>query len=390
MIDYSKNNNKRKNNLTPFYALAIIAAIAAIVFLLCSCTSNDDTEMESASEAETDEAERYSADESNIKINPNIAAYLQREFIWEMGSKKPIPADFFKPESLGTAESLDEETVSRFFFATPLTDEMLQKKGKYLVKIDCCGIVLDARLAVTDTTPPVINVPLRTEYEIGDTILYKKDVEVIDNSGEELNLMVDSSEVKSNMAGTYKVYYSVVDGSGNIGKAETEIVIKKAHIPDKEEVDALADELLGNILKITDGMTPLEQAKAIFDWCHDNIRYMADAEKGSLVQGAYDGLHYNAGDCYTYFATAAYLMDRCGIENLSVSRKSDVATHYWSLVNLGDGWYHFDCSPHRNGYKCFMQTDSQVKEYATRNEQNADYFTFDEPGMPDRAEAAIY
>lgn len=388
MVNYNLNDVKRKNNLKTFCAVIGVAGIAIIMFLIHFRMPNGGAEMETVSEAETDEAAQREADENHVKINPNLAAYLLKELVWEMGSRKPVPADFFKPEALGAVDSLDDETVSRFFFAAPLADEMLCTKGKYLVKIDCCGIVLDARLAVTDTTPPVINVPARMEYEIGDTILYKKDVEVIDNSGENLKLMVESSEVKNNMAGTYKVYYSAIDSSGNIGKAESEIVIKKAHIPDKEETDALADRLLGSIL--TDGMTPVEWTKAIFDWCHDNIRYMADADKSSLMQGAYDGLYYKAGDCYTYFATAAYLMNRCGIENLSVSRKMDNATHYWSLVNLGDGWYHFDCSPHMNGYKCFMQTDLQVKEYAQKNEREAGYFTFDEPDMPDRAEAAIY
>lgn len=383
------NDNQKnvKKFLKLFCALAAAAGFAAMMFLLHFRAPDGGAEMEAVSGAEADEEEQYSAEETDVKINPNLAAHLRRELIWEMGDRKPVPADFFKPEALGTAESLDEETVSRFFFAAPLTDEMLRTKGKYLVKIDCCGIVLNAHLAVTDTTPPVVRVPARTEYEIGDTILYKKDAEVTDNSGEDITLTVDPSEVKSNMAGTYKVYYSAMDSAGNIGTAETEIVIKKEHVPDKEETDMLADGILDAILE--DGMMQLERAKAIFDWCHDNIRYTADADKSSLLQGAYDGMHYKAGDCYTYFATATYLMDRCGIDNLSVSRKSDSATHYWSLVNLGDGWYHFDCSPHKSGYRCFMQTDLQVEEYAKKNELKADYFMFDEPGMPDRAEMVI-
>jgi len=146
----------------------------------------------------------------------------------------------------------------------------------------------------------------------------------------------------------------------------------------------LLDELL------VDGMSKFEQAKAIFDWCNSNIRNTSTSDKSSILQGAYDGMYNRAGDCYTFFATASYLMERCGISNLPVTKRNDTTTHYWSLVNTGEGWYHFDSSPHKSGYKCFMQTDAQVIEYVEKNENNSEYFCFDETDMPDRETKIVY
>ncbi len=317
----------------------------------------------------------------------NVSPYLLKELTWEMGSKKPEPINFFDPSAVGTVEGLSEREIEEFSLLTPITNEMLYTKGKYIVKLQCNGFTIEGHLAVVDTTPPVIEVPKRMEYEINDTILYKKDVIVSDNSNEIPGLMVDSSEVKPNMAGTYTVYYSAVDSAGNKAEATAEIIIKQGHKAAEEEVNSLADNLLAEIL--TDDMTQLEQLKAIFDWCYSNIRYTSDADKSGILQGAYDGIYYRAGDCYTFYASAAYMMNRCEIENLAVSRRGDTATHYWSLVKTDEGWYHFDCSPHKGGYKCFMQTDEQVREYARKNEGEEGYFDFDEENVPERATKII-
>lgn len=312
-----------------------------------------------------------------------VSAYLIDELIYEMGDELPCPVDFFDMQKTVQGNLLSEDLVKSFLFETELTDEMLHKKGKYIVKINCNGTLVEGHMAVVDTSKPVISVPERSDYFIGDTIYYKKNVVVTDNSGEKLEVMIDNSAVMNNVEGAYQVYYSAIDSSGNIAKVSSKIVITQEHEPTEDEVNQLADEVLTSILE--ENMTKLEQTRAIFEWCYNNIRYTADADKSSLIQGAYDGIHHRMGDCFTYYATGAYLMNRCGIENLAVSRKDDYVTHYWSLVNVGEGWYHFDCSPHRNGYKCFMQTDAQVKEYAQMYEENADYFVFDEAQMPERS-----
>jgi len=44
-------------------------------------------------------------------------------------------------------------------------------------------------------------------------------------------------------------------------------------------------------------------------------------------------------------------------------------THYWLLLNLGDGWYHYDACRFRNKdqpHDGFMMTDSEAQEFAER------------------------
>ena len=42
-------------------------------------------------------------------------------------------------------------------------------------------------------------------------------------------------------------------------------------------------------------------------------------------------------------------MTRVGIENKDIERvPSGNTLHYWNLVNIGEGWYHFDATPRPN------------------------------------------
>ena len=81
------------------------------------------------------------------------------------------------------------------------------------------------------------------------------------------------------------------------------------------------------------------------------------------------------------------LLDRCGIENLPVERYKAKSSHYWLLVNIGTGWYHYDPSPQSldDPFRCFMKTDAQVKAYSqNRSDGRNDYYKFDESKYPDR------
>lgn len=110
-----------------------------------------------------------------------------------------------------------------------------------------------------------------------------------------------------------------------------------------------------------------------------------------MLYAVYDGLYYHEGDCYTVYATAAYLLDQCGIENKGVTRSvQGGVTHYWSLVNIGSGWYHFDASHHDPHWKCFMQTDEQVRTYSQEQYGYPDYYSFDEEDMPECSEMIVF
>ena len=83
-----------------------------------------------------------------------------------------------------------------------------------------------------------------------------------------------------------------------------------------------------------------------------------------------------------------YMINLSG-EYVSVTRRLEVATHYWSLVSVDGQFYHFDCSPHF-GFTCFLQTDEQTRLWREKMGENPDYFKPDEEDVPERATVPIY
>lgn len=222
----------------------------------------------------------------------------------------------------------------------------------------------------TDMEAPVITgVSDLTVYE-GDTISYKKNVTVSDNCPERLELTVDSSEVNLSEAGEYPVTYIARDASGN-ETAETATVIVKLQEYDVQEVYALADEVLAQIT--TPEMTQLEKARAIYNYNVSHIAYINHSEKGNWVRAAYEGLALRKGDCYVYACTAKVLLDRAGIRNIDVAKIPTSRTHFWNLVNLGDGWYHFDTTPRTDHPIIFMWTEAELMEYSGRHHGSHNY-----------------
>lgn len=215
----------------------------------------------------------------------------------------------------------------------------------------------------TDTLPPVIEGAEDLEVFIGDTISYKKDVVVSDDSGEEVELEVDSSLVNLKVAGTYEVTYRATDSSGNTSIETVRILVKEKPegYVSEEEVYALADEILAEITN--ENMTKREVAQAIYNWARTHIGYVNSSEKEDWLKAAYQGFKKRSGDCFVYFSASQALLHRAGIENQGITKTG--GGHYWSLINLGDGWYHFDTTPRvGDGDYFFMWTDAEIEAYS--------------------------
>lgn len=218
---------------------------------------------------------------------------------------------------------------------------------------------------IIDTEPPVIDGVAPLEGFIGDPVSYKSEITVTDNCDKEVELEVDNSDVDTETAGTYDVRYVATDRAGNTAEAETTITMKEK--PDDyvepEEVYAEADEVLAEIT--TDDMTLKQKAREIYDWCRNNIGYISTSDKDSWTNGAHQGFTQGQGDCFVFFSTAKALLTEADIPNIDVV-KSDTShsSHYWSLINCGDGWYHFDTTPRSGGGEFFMLTDEELLDYS--------------------------
>lgn len=245
---------------------------------------------------------------------------------------------------------------------------------------------VDAKLTVlADTTFPVFSPMDDLTVNIGQTVSYRKGITATDDRDGSLSFQIDSSQVNLEEAGTYTITYAATDSSGNATTVSRKIHVSETLIVNQELVEEKARELLAKIL--TDDMSDHDKIYKIFYYVRKNVAYSSAPNK-DIYSAAYHAMVKRKGDCYNYFAMAKVLLDQCGIENLPVERYKGRSSHYWLLVNIGTGWYHYDPSPQsmEDPFRCFMKTDAQVKAYArSRSDGRSDYYKFDESKYPERA-----
>lgn len=248
--------------------------------------------------------------------------------------------------------------------------------------------VVRVELTVTsDEVPPVITGAVDLEIFIGEPIAYKAGITVTDDQTANPKLVVDNSRVDKNKAGVYPVIYTATDDAGNSTSVTVTLTImeKPANYVEPDVVYAEAQKVLDRIT--TEDMTDMEVAFAIYRWVTGNIGYVGTSDKSSWTGAAYQAFTERVGDCYNYFAAAKALYEVAGIENVDVV-KSDTShsSHYWSLINLGDGWYHVDCTPRTNVGYFFMNTDAELEAYSVKNNNS---HIFDGSLYPERATESV-
>lgn len=278
------------------------------------------------------------------------------------------------------------------------TPDLTQKDSFAQVLLtDAAGnfTVIKVPLTVTlDETPPEIHGATDRQFYVGDPINYKaadaekgySNVTATDNAGE-AQLSIDRSSIDLNSPGTYPVVYTATDAAGNTTSVTVRftLVEKPAGYVEPEIVYDLAREILAEIT--TDDMTDMEVAFKIYYWTITNIDYVGTSDKSSWTIGAYQAFTQRSGDCFNYFAAAKALYHVAGIENIDVV-KSDTShsRHYWSLINLGDGWYHVDCTPRSVWGAFFMNTDAELEKYSVANHNS---HIFDHSLYPERATESV-
>ena len=125
------------------------------------------------------------------------------------------------------------------------------------------------------------------------------------------------------------------------------------------QLDRMCDQILASIT--TPEMSNREKASQIFNWIKGHMSYISRESGTDWVHEAIAGIRSGRGDCFTYYAMSQALLTRCGMECIQVIRSTD-NNHYWSLVHVDDGWYHFDVTP--RSYlrtRICLLTDAQMK-----------------------------
>lgn len=230
-----------------------------------------------------------------------------------------------------------------------------------------------ARLEVLqDVTPPVIEGVEEITITVGESVSYKRNITVTDDYDDAVKLVVDNSEVDIDTPGDYTVVYRATDKYGNEAEVSTILHVEEVKVEPytaentpvtEEAVNAAADYLLASITNPS--MSQYEVIKAIYDWCHFKIAYADETSKASWVEGAYAGLVSRRGDCYAYAMTAKCLLTRAGITNMDIERVPvGNSMHFWNLVDIGEGWRHFDTCRRADGSSFFYLTDAELMAYS--------------------------
>jgi hypothetical protein len=291
------------------------------------------------------------------------------------------------------SDTLDPwEFVDNIFDQTPVTvsfvsvpDNMLEgDQAVMLLLTDAYGNTAQIASSLTlvrDTEPPVIGGMLDKTVFPGDTIAYRLGITVTDNRDDEVELKIDSSKVDAKTEGAYPVVYSATDSSGNTTIVKGTITVLGIM---REQVYEMADKVLADI--ISEDMSLYDQAYAIYLWVKRNIGYINSSVKDDPVLGAYRAFKNKSGDCFVFASVSELLLTRAGIDNILIHRISSARTrHYWSLVNVGEGWYHFDTTPHNIGGYAFMLTESEVQALAIKRGSST-YYAYDKSLYPEVVE----
>lgn len=208
---------------------------------------------------------------------------------------------------------------------------------------------------------------------IGETISYRKHMNVFDNSGETPDVSIDASLVNNEVLGNYPVTYTAVDGAGNVTTKEITVTITERTYSD-DEVNLKIDSLIEQL--ITDEMDETAKARAIYDFLVKNIEYTGKSEKNNFNKAVIEGLTTYRGDCFTNSAIAVAFFKRLGMDAMIVKKVPIVTmyNHWWLIVQVDGQWYHMDTCP-RNWDKpeIFLWTDSHMLEYSRTHEETHNF-----------------
>lgn len=308
-------------------------------------------------------------------IAPNLV--LQREEAW---LNKPLEPTMF----IDFDQSSDNSDA---FDTAYVVEPDWSAEGEQKVEISATDASGNSVTEITtlvvkkDQKAPVVSVT-DIDVKVGGTVSYKKAVSYYDDidTKEEMKLTIERAGVNLKEVGTYEVTYTVTDCSGNstsvVGKIN--VLEEAPKWEDEEAIHQKAQGILDSILE--EGMTDREKAKAIYRWLKSNIGYISHSEKGNYTRGAYEGLFKMQGDCFVYAATAKELLTLAGIQNIDIVKATTNPSHYWNLVYIEDGWYHFDSTPRKDKSEFFLLTDAELEAYSSTHKNT---HIFDRSLYPD-------
>ena len=262
-----------------------------------------------------------------------------------------------------------------------------QKEGKQdiqLLIIFNDGIQKEyaTQLTVVKKTPdekgPVFSPILNLYAQVNSEIDYFSGVTAADDNGP-VEITVDSSNVDPTKPGRYYIVYTAVSQNGKQTTAGAYISLSDTP---PQTVYEIADRIIADAA--SGDLSQYEKARALYNWVINNVRFVDGSPHISAIEGAYTAFTRGRGDCFVFYSAIEVLYTRAGIPNVQVRRLGG-STHFWNLVNTGEGWYHVDATPFSGGIPRirFMFSESTA-QYYTRTFTYANY-NYDKSLYPEAA-----
>ena len=373
MIHNSPSTRRRRRTNTVGLYLLCLLVVLGIAGILQLAFGGEPAEGTPSAPPSTPPAEETQTESASPSPLPNVAppSATAVAAMGELGSALS-PAVFYESLSQGAAVT----------FASTPDWERLGTQEVRLLLTGPDGQTTHLLTTLTlwkDSKPPVFEGVRNLTVEQGEEIDYKDGVTITDDKDAHPKFTVDSSAVKPDTLGAYPVTYTSTDSHGNTTAITVTLTVTAL---DMAKLAALADQVLAEIL--TAEMTPAQQVKAIYDFSMTRLQKNAIANRGALPDrdmAAYTGLRDRKGDSYTRARVSEALFDRLGITYIPVERMGGSTPHYWSLVNLGEGYYHFDAMPHDKKYNTCMITEARAQEIAAVRGDS--YYTYDVTLLPE-------
>ena len=229
-----------------------------------------------------------------------------------------------------------------------------------------------------DTEPPVITGAADFNIMENSPISYRNAVQVTDNCDTDIDIKIDTGGVIPKAVGDYPIKYTATDRAGNTAEVTVTLSIVEESY-DTATVYALASQVLAQIT--TPDMNDMQKLSAIYWWVKRNIAYTESNNKDNWTKAAYYGLALHKGDCYTYCMTSKALLDAAGITNMVIDTVPLRNIHFWNLVDIGEGWRHFDTTPRFGGGEFLYLDDATITAYSNAHHNSHIYDRTRFPGI---------
>lgn len=311
--------------------------------------------------AEDNNLEETQDNQTDIQVTPTPQTTMTTSTIKLNATAKNIPANGKKTIKIeapdgGKIISLQLEKINVNTKSALIIYNV--KSGKYTYQ-----------WGTKDKTAPVISGLVEENSYFGDTVFmtiypdieydFTKYVSAEDDRDTNVKLTVDTSKVNYKKEGDYTITFTATDSTGNKTTADA-----KVHVRIPKKIDKMADELLKEIVK--DTMTDQEKLTAIYTYIRKNITYVGRYEEDDWEAGAEYAMKYKSGDCFAYYSLSRILLTRLGIPNMMITRYRGKGHHWWNLVYVEGGWYHYDSTPRTEMATFCLVTSEQLADYSAK------------------------